>query len=250
MILAIIIKDLHRVRLIHVIINGIGIAIELLIQYLIVFTTLGDVLDKVGNLLPSFVAPRGLTAPMIVEPLLYGAHLFLHSLFSIALHTSVEGCIDLQSIGIEVYVVCLRPIFEIVLDGFAEIEGTPIVGLLNGIVQVDGYLRQRVQFPPREFIMLEHIVQHDIATSKAILGVNLGIVSGRRLQQTHQHCRLLSCQILRSRLEVSLGCRFDAEGIAAKIHRIEIEGQDVLLAVHVLDLDGGNPFFRFHHQDA
>ena len=207
----VVVEDLHLVGLVHVVVDGVGVVVELLRQLLVVFAADGYVLDEVGDFLTPFVTPRGLTAPMAMEALLNEAHLLLHSLFSIALKTGVEGRVDAQSIGVEVDVVGFRPCVQILLDGFAEIEGTTIVGLLHGIVQVDGYLCEGVQFVTGQFAVGEHVVEHDVATLEAVLGVDLGVVGGGGFQESHEDCRLLCGEILGRGLEVGLGCRLDAE---------------------------------------
>ena len=246
----VVVEHLDRMWQVHIVIDRVGIIVILLCQNLVVIASYSDVLDEVGNFLPTLIAPRRLVAPMAVESLLNEAHLLLHRLFGIALQTGVERRVYLQAIGVEVDVILLRPILQIILDGFAEMEGTPIVGFLDRVVEVDGYLHQRIQFLTRQLSMFKHIVQHHIAAFKAVLRVDLGVVCRGRLQQAHQHCRLLCCQVLRSGLEIGFGSRLDAKGIAAEIHRVEVERENVLLAVHVLNLDGGNPLLRFHDQDA
>ena len=129
---------------VEIIVDGVLVAIEFLIQDMIVWRFLGQVLNEVGNLLMTLVLPGWGAAPVTVEGLLHLLHLFDGSLFSVLLHTGVDCGVDFQAILVEVHTIFFAPVLQLVLDGFAEVERLTIVIILNAIVQTDRFDFQRV----------------------------------------------------------------------------------------------------------
>ena len=98
-------ENLHGMRLVEVILHGVGLVGKAFLQIFIMCSTLGQVFYEVRNLPVLAVLPRWCTAPMIVKALLYDLHLLEHSLLGISLHAAVQRSIDGQSVGIEVQFV-------------------------------------------------------------------------------------------------------------------------------------------------
>ena len=81
-----IVEELDLVGKVHVIVHRVEIVVVFLHEELVIRLPLGNILDKVGNLLLALISPRVHAAPMRVEVLLHLSHLLDSSLFRILLH--------------------------------------------------------------------------------------------------------------------------------------------------------------------
>ena len=229
-------------------IDGVGVALKLALQVSVDRQTSRNVFDKVGHLPVLLVLPGRSRAPMAVEAFLNHAHLFVHSLLGIFLHARVEGGVNLQTIGIEVYVhlFLVEEIAQVLGQLLSEVQRLAVVNVLYTKTQLNGHGAERVVFSLRKMSVGAQVVEHHVAALQAALRVQLGVVGRCSLQQSHQNGAFLRLELGRRRIEVSLGRRFDAERIAAEINRVDIHRQNILLVVETFQADGQDPFLRLH----
>ena len=83
--------------LVHIVVNGVGVAIETSLQVIVKRKFLGNLLHKVGDDLAFFVTPWLLAAPVGVELCLYLSHLCGNGFLSKLLQLGVERGVDFQS---------------------------------------------------------------------------------------------------------------------------------------------------------
>ena len=134
-------KEFDRMWLIKMVEDGILIAVILGIKIFVCSRCLGYILDEVRNLLMRAVAPRIHASPMVVETFLENLHLLVHRPLCVCLHTSVDSSVYLQSVTIQVNIICLTPITKILPYSKTEILCLSIVGILHLIVgDIDWYL--------------------------------------------------------------------------------------------------------------
>ena len=188
---------------------------------------------------------------MGVEITLHLPHLLAGSLLGIFLHTSVDGGVNLQTLGIKgvtVVKVFLAPIFQIIGHSLAEVVGIAIVGRLHAVIESDVELFERVTLFSGQITMLLHEVQNDITTLQRILGIDEGIIIGGGLEHTHEDGCVLRCQVLGLAVEVGLAGSFDTEGIGTKINGIGILRENLVFGKEILELVGGDPLLALHDE--
>ena len=245
-----IVEQVHHVGLVHVVVDRVQV-VGIAGQQLVVDRRVARlVLDKVGDGLVVLVEPAVLIAPMAAEVALHNLHLLADGLLGILLHPGVERGVNLQAVALQVEfeAFLVRNAFHLVGYSLAEVgRHTGIVGL-EGVLQVDGQCRYRVILLLRQVAVLDHILQHLVATAQAVLGIDTRIVGACGLEQSHQHGTLLDFQVLGGGPEVGVGRRLDAVGIAAEVHRVGIHLQDFLLAVEDFQFGGDDPFLALHDE--
>ena len=137
-----VVKKFNLMRFVQVIVNRILITVIFLMEYFIIRCLFGQVFDEVRNLVMTFVLPWVDISPMLVKRLLNLFHLFDSSFFCIALHTTIDGGVNLQTFC----VVCICTIFTIILLApffhpvgycLTEVVGFTIVCILYTIVEFD-----------------------------------------------------------------------------------------------------------------
>ena len=102
---------------------------------------------------------------------------------------------------------------KLVGKSVAEVERHTVVVVFHVVVELDGYLDEAVVLVGSEVAQLEHVLQHGVAASKAVFGVDAWIVGGGGLEQTYQYGRLLVGEVSRFGVEICLGGGVDAEGV-------------------------------------
>ena len=129
-----------------------------------------DVLDEVWYHLVVLVLPRFFAqpfsftclstadAPVIVEVLLNLLHLFTGCILGILLHAGINGCINLQTAGIEIVTFFLTPVFQVIGYGFAEVLSLSVIVLLYLEVEFDRKLFQFFILSTRQVAMSQHVI--------------------------------------------------------------------------------------------
>ena len=100
----------------------------------------------------------------------------------------------------------------------------------------------------RKATILSHVVENHVSTCQTILWIDLRIIGGGGFQESYQSSTLLRIELVGSRVEIGFCSCLDSKGIASEVNSIEIEREDVLLAIEILNLDGSNPLFRLHDE--
>ena len=257
---AVVAEEFDLVGLVDVVRYGVGVVGVARLQHLVGIGLAHLVLDEARYGLSFLVAP-GLaqSLPVAVEALLYLAHLFAHGLFGVSLHARVERGVDFQAVGVDVEVGTV--LLDIVLHGFAEVEGLAVVGTLHVEVEAYGEVRKPVELGLVGYGSLaeegfelgavgKHVVQHHVAALQGVLRIDARVIGRGGLEESYQHGCLLGLELLGRGVEVGLGSRLDAEGVRAEVDGVGIHLEDFLLAAEHLDFGGDNHFLALHHQDA
>ena len=170
---------------------------------------------------------------------------------------------DAQTIGIEVETVgrvatshqsAAAKHVDVAYQGFTEIGGRTVVAALpHPMGQGDGkvldgveLLRSGLPVAKQDMAMRIDEIEHRVAAGQRIAGIEPRIVAAGGLEQSHQDCRLLIGETVGGGAKIAAGSRLDTEGIAAKVYRIEIHGEDFLLREHHFQFDGHYPFLGLH----
>ena len=257
---AVIVKERDAVFTIHVELDRIGIVWEARSPHFVGITLSGDFFNETGDEVAVFVSPGIPDAfPVAVKVSLDDFHLLTNRIFSIVLHAGVKRGNDFQAIGIDVQVRTFLTNF--IANGIAEVESLAIVGAFHVEVQADGLVKEFFQ---RRFVadadlremfrqqiaMLIHVVQDDISPLEGVLGIDFGIIGGRRLQESDKNSCLLGFQIGRGRVEVGLRGSFDAESVRPKIDGVGIHLQNFFLLTKHLKLGSNNHLLALHDENA
>ena len=216
-------------RQVQIIVDGVLLTIKLLVEVSVVSCLLCQILDEVRHFLMPFVLPGRGRAPVVVERLLHLFHLLDSCFLGIALHTGVNGGVNLQAVTVEVVAVFTTPGLQFVLDSLTEIKRLSVVVVLDTIVEVDGFHLQRIKGLFRQVFVNQHVVEHHVAAFQRVVGIDAWVVVSRGLQQSNEDGRLVGGQLLGCRSEVRLGSRLDAESIRTEIHGVGIHGEYFLL---------------------
>ena len=194
-------------------------------------------------------------------------HMIAHRLLGILLHPRINGGIDLQTIGIEVIKLAIRP-FVLVAPaehrvGFpSQRVFTEFLSLPRGIItafrffgrqgqtqilpeigsqailmiqtgKTDGKRQgfQRVTFALAQVTRLDHLLQDRIPTASCTFVLAYRIEIGRILAHTDQGCRLLDFQGFRGTAKIDTGCRLNTHRIVEEIELVQIHVDDLLLRI-------------------
>ena len=100
--------------------------------------------------------------------------------------------------------------------------------------------------------MVQHVVEHHIATVHGVLRIDARIIVGCCLQQSHENSGLVGSKVLGRRTEIRLGSSLDAESVRTKVDGVCIHREDFLLVKEQLDFHSRYPFLALHdkHLDA
>ena len=90
--------------------------------------------------------------------------------------------------------------------------------------------------------MVAHINEDLVAALKGVGRMTYRIIIRCGLKHSDKESCLLGCQLVRSGVEISLCRCLDAKGVVTEVHGIGIHGEDSILTVDKLQLDGYNPF--------
>ena len=198
-------------------------------------------------------------------------------LFGVALHARVDGGVDLESVGVQVVglavllEVLVAPAVERVVDpGYgvehvlalvprgvvAEVgalgrhvdaEHLAEVGcravLVVGAVEVEGegLCGVALVFGVGEVASLDHLSEHDVAAAAAAVGVAHGVVERGVLAESDEGCGLTDGEVDGFLVEVGVRGGLDAYRVVEEVEVVEVEGDDFLLGVVALELDGDDP---------
>ena len=237
--------------LVEVVVDGVLLVAELLLQVFVDGQLHGQVLDEAGYLHVALVLPGRCVAPVVVEAGLYHPHLLDGGLLGIALHAGVEGGVDFEAFGVEgvaVIVVLLAPVLQVVGHGLAEVVGLAVVGALYAVVELDVLPFQRFALLRRQVPVVQHVVEYDVAAAQRVLGIDARVVVGGGLQQSYEHGGLVGGELGRLDAEVGLGGRFDAEGIGAEVYGVGVHGQYLFFREVPLQLVGRYPLLALHDE--
>ena len=196
----------------------------------------------------AFVLPGIHAAPMFVEGLLQLAHLVPCGLLGILLHAGVDGGIDFQTVGIEVNAVIAAPFFQVVGQGLAEVGGLTVVDLLYAVVQFNLFDGEGVEGFLCQVSVLEHVVEHHVATAHAVVRMQPWVIGGRGLEHAHEDGSLVGGEVFGGNAEVGLTGRLDAERVGAEVHGVGIHGENLFFREVPFQLQGRYPFLAFHDQ--
>ena len=152
------------------------------------------------------------------------------------LHGGVDGGVDLQAAlhdGVLVEVLEQQR-----LDVVREVRVLALGVLHRAFVRDELLLLGGVTLLPGDVARGVHALEHDVAALLGGLRVLQGVVHGRRLRKSAQRRRLGEREVLRVLVEVGDGGGLDAVCAVAKVDRVEVHVQDLLLREHLLHLDG------------
>ena len=96
---------------------------------------------------------------------------------------------------------------------FSQISGRTFFVINTVEVEFKFLLAVLVIFALRNIVRLEHLLEHDVATSCATVRIAHRIVVGRILAHTHQEGSLVERELFGCFAKVNVGSRFDANGI-------------------------------------
>ena len=185
------------------------------------------------------------------------AEVFAHGLLGIALHARVDGGVDLQAVLVHVVVVAigfavvLAPVFHVGADVLAQIGCQAVVVALGRVARhVDGFLLVDGQAVVAEVAVVVHLGEDDIAALQRVVGVQHGAVGRGGFEQSHEYGGLVDVQLGGRLVEEGLRGGLDAEGIAAEVDGVEVHGENLLLGVVVLQLDGHDPLTELGEDGA
>ncbi len=235
--------------LIEIVVHGVGLSRILSRKVFIDRQPLGDTLNETRNHLAVLVYPRVVIAPMVLEVALNDLHLFASSILSILLHPTVDGGVDFQATGIEVISLVEEAVLlEVVRNILTEVERLTIIVLLNLVIELHRQLAEGVAVVLREVVIGHHITKHRIATGRTVLRIRTGIIHGGRLEHADKRGSLLDGELLGSGVKVGFGSCLHTKRIGTEVHRVGVHRDNLLLAVHGLQLRGNDPLLALHNQ--
>ena len=96
-----------------------------------------------------------------------------------------------------------------------------------------------------EITSLNHLSQNDIAALTTTLRASDGVIVGRILTQADKRGSLHDCQIFWLFAEIHIRGSLNTNGIMKEVKIIEIHGDDLVLRIIALKLQGYHPLYRF-----
>ena len=169
------------------------------------------------------------------------------------LQPGVQGGPDGQPAAVEDVAPCVligavgRVVEDQPLHIVAEIRGrdgghAALRGRMN--VQPDRALDGAVMRCGRDFSLLQHFVQHDVAPPDGVLRLGHGVVVGRVVDDAGEGGGLGQAQVLGVDAKVILGGRLDAVGVVVEVDDVQVALEDLVLGIRLLQGDG-----EFHLPD-
>ena len=137
-----------------------------------------------------------------------------------------------------------EPLDELSPQNFLEMEACRIF-LSKVVVQRNGFGQRRIVLGPIDEAVLPHQFQHHVAPLGGALEIGCGVDSGRRSDDACQHRGLGDGEIGRRFAEVAARGRFRAIEAVAEIHLVQIDFENLVLAVELLDALRENRFPQF-----
>ena len=134
---------------------------------------------------------------------------------------------------------------HILAEELAQIGGCAV--LMVGTVEVEGKGFGRILGILRavHIACLHHLLQHHVSSFPAAVGIAHGVEERGVLAESDEGGCLAHRQVFGLFVEVSVGCGLDAHRIVQEVEVVEIEGDDLLLGVIALQLDGYHPLYGF-----
>ena len=163
-------------RLVHIVVDAVGLSAEALFEFLIGVGALSEVFDEALDFAVLFVLPRVGVAPVVAEVVLHHFHLLFHGLFGILLHAAIHSGVDFQAVGVKVVASLLAPRLQFLSHSLAEVECLAVVGRLDAVVELYVEVGERVIFLLSDVVVAKHIAEHHVAALKASLWVEARVV--------------------------------------------------------------------------
>ena len=98
-------EETHLMWLAKIVVDGVRIALELLLKVPSIWRASGNSLSKAAYLLTVGVLPWIGATPMFIESSLQDLHVIPHGSLGVGLHSRVDGGVDTQASGIEIKLV-------------------------------------------------------------------------------------------------------------------------------------------------
>ena len=206
-------------------------------------------------------------------------HLLLNGLLGVFLHPGVDRGVDLQTVAVDVvgravgfgilqapavdriFVVLLDRLFvvPVVLELAAlgpfgvhrQAEHLPEIGRRafvvrdRLVVEQDRQGRDRIPLVACDGACRCHAVEHQVTACEGIFRVAAGGIHRGTLDQSRQQGGFLDVEFVGFLVEEGVGRRFDAVGVRAELHGIQVHGGDLLLGVVVFEFQGRDPLLEF-----
>jgi hypothetical protein len=99
---------------------------------------------------------------------------------------------------------------------------------------------ERVKLPGGQFLALDHLLQHRVASLQGALGIENRVVIGVALEHADQRSALQYIELVGRGIEIGTGRHFDAVGVVEERHGVEVGFEDFVLAVDGLDFQCGD----------
>ena len=96
-----------------------------------------------------------------------------------------------------------------------------------------------------QYLPLDHLGQHYVATLPGPLRIADGVITGNALEHAHQRGTFQLVQVNRILPEKGPRSGFDSVGVVGKLHRVEIHLDNLILGVAPLELHGRDPLLHF-----
>ena len=164
-----------------------------------------------------------------------------HSAFSSLLHIRVKRGVDFQAALIEG--ICTNLFNNLLGDHIKEIGTRVIFLLMRGVIS-DFFCFGFSAVCRRNEAIFHHLVNNQLLTSFAFLGVFKGIEVIRAFGNSCQRCGFSNSQILHMLAKVILGSTFNAVSTLTEINTVQIHGEDFILRVFVLELFSNKGFLN------
>ena len=116
-------------------------------------------------------------------------------------------------------------------------------------VQLDGQRLNRVALRAGQIAFLPHAADDRVAPCERPVGIAARAVPRRRIDDAHEHRRLLHVQLRRQLVEKSPRSGLDPVSIAAVRNRIEVHRDDLLFRIVILEHDGRNPLLELGYDE-
>ena len=151
-----------------------------------------------------------------------------HSSLGISLHLRVDGCIDFQSVEIEVvfstigFRVLVYPGFHIRTQVLTEVGCHPVVMTFGGKLDFQWQLLQGIFLFLGNGVVLSHLGEYHIATVSYSFFIFHRIVESRVFKHPYKHCAFFYFEVFRFFIEVDFSSRTDTIGIVIEVVDIKV----------------------------
>ena len=126
----------------------------------------------------------------------------------------------------------------------AEIGSQSVLMVGNMEFEVQRLSRIFLVFFLSQITLLGHLVEHHVTTLKTTVRMADRIEIGGVFTQADEHSGLCDGEVLRILTEISVRSRLDTYRIVEKIEVVEIHGDNLILCIVTLQLNGYHPLYR------